>query len=193
MIRQRSITANSPARHRPRGFTLIEAITTIVIIAIVSTISTSLVRTAMGVYENAATRAELSDRLSIAMDRITTELRTMDQTGSVGSNQPNITALTATSITFVASGATRTIALSGTNLELSGSLASNIVLAPEVSDFSLLGYDNVNAALPASPTPAQIATLRRLQVSISATRNGVTETLRTKLFIRELAAGSGAP
>ncbi|MBY0312652.1 MAG: prepilin-type N-terminal cleavage/methylation domain-containing protein [Phycisphaerales bacterium] len=180
-------------RHRPRAFTLVEAITTIVIIAIVSTISATLVRGGMNVYDSAATRAELSDRLSVAMDRITTELRTMDQTGSTGSNQASISALTTSSITFTASGATRTISLSGTNLLLSGSLVASAVLAPDITTFSLLGFDSTNTALPASPSAPQIATLRRIQITISATRNGITETLRTKVFIRELASGSGAP
>lgn len=193
MISARSIHVRPLTRLRPRAFTLVEAITTIVIIAIVSTISATLVRGGMNVYDNAATRAELSERLSIAMDRITTELRTMDQTGSSGSNQPNISALTTNSITFTAGGAARTISLSGTNLLLSGALASNAVLAPDVSSFALLGFDKTNTALPTSPSAPQIATLRRIQITITATRNGVSETLRTKVFIRELASGSGAP
>lgn len=193
MIRGHSIPMPPLTRHRPRAFTLVEAITTIVIIAIVSTISATLVRGGMNVYDSAATRAELSDRLSVAMDRITTELRTMDQTGSTGSNQASISALTTSSITFTAGGATRTISLSGTNLLLSGSLVASAVLAPEITTFSLLGFDSTNTALPASPSAPQIATLRRIQITISATRNGITETLRTKVFIRELASGSGAP
>lgn len=185
--------ASSASRVRTRAFTLIEAITTIIVVAIVSTISASLVRTAMDSYTSATTSADLSDQLSLAMDRITTELRTMDHTGAVGSVQPDITALTSSAITFRSGGATRSISLSGSNLLFTGSVTSSATLAQNVTAFSIVGYDKSNSVLPASPSAAQIATIRRLQITLSASSHGITETLRTKVFIRGLASGSGAP
>ncbi len=178
---------------RLRAFTLVEAITTIAIVGVVGSIAVTLVRTAIDVYEDSAIRADLSTQLSTAMERVATELRTIGPSSASGSVGPDISALTSTSITFNSGAAARTITRTGSNLLLTGGAASNIPLAQNVSTFTLQGYDKSNVALPASPSAGQIATLRRIEITLTATRGTVSETLRTRVFIRPLAAGSGAP
>ena len=70
MIRRRS-----PARSVRRGFTLIEAIATIVVLAIIGSIASLIILTAVDGYTDAATGAQLHIEASTAMDRIVRELR----------------------------------------------------------------------------------------------------------------------
>lgn len=159
--------------------------------AIVGVIASRIVFQAYAAHDAAVLRAELAGDLNNAMDRITTELRTMGQKAGTTPAAPDISALTASSITFGAGGSTRTITLTGSNLQLTAETGT-AVLAGNVTAFTLQAYDTSNAALPASPTAAQLLTARRVQITLTATKNSVTETLRTKVFLRCVASGSGA-
>jgi hypothetical protein len=62
--------------------------------------------------------------------------------------------------------------------------------------FTIQTYDDANAALPASPSAAQIDSIRRIQITITAsvtnTSATISETLRTKVFVRCMGLGSGS-
>lgn len=60
---------------RRRGFTLVEAIATIVILAVVMGVASRLVHAGADAYTAGSVRAEMHAQLSSAMDRITSELR----------------------------------------------------------------------------------------------------------------------
>ena len=176
-----------------RGFTLVEVITTIVVLALIVGAASRVLFQAFGALNDASVRADLSNQLGSAMERIATELQTVGVKAASSPATPDITACTAASITFNnGSSQARTIDLSGTNLRVSGSAKSNAVIASNVTTFTIQTYDKSNAALPASPSAAQIDTIRRIQITITATQNGVTETLRTKLFLRCMALGSSS-
>ena len=85
-----------------------------------------------------------------------------------------------------------TITLSGSNIVLTGAAAATQNLASNVTVFTIQTYDESNAALPASPSGAQIDTIRRIQITMTASTGGMTETLRTKFFVRCMALGTGA-
>src|SRR5262249_38647629 len=58
-----------------RGFTLIEAIATIIVLATLGSVASTILLTAMNGYTNAAIGAQMQSEASIALDRITRELR----------------------------------------------------------------------------------------------------------------------
>ena len=65
------------------------------------------------------------------------------------------------------------------------------VLLSDVSSLAVQTYDESNAALAASLSGAACDDIRRVAVAITIERSGVTETLRTKLFLRCTMAGAG--
>ena len=181
------------ARHRRGGgFTLVEMIATISILGALSAAASGIILSAWNLHNAAVTRINTANVLSGAMERITGELRNIEILAASSPATPSISAMTATSITFTVNGSSRAISHSVTNLLLSGAAASNAVLASNISSFTIQGFNASNVAVSASPTPAEIATIRRIQITITGTSGTVTETIRTKVFIRSMASGSGA-
>jgi prepilin-type N-terminal cleavage/methylation domain-containing protein len=183
----------SAAAPRPRrAFTLVEVICTIVVISLVAGATSRILFQAFGALNDSSTRSDLHDQLASAMERITSELHTISIKPSSSPATPDITACTAASIAFNNPTAARTIGITGSTILVSGSAKASSIIATGVSAFIIQGYDESDAALPASPSVAQIATIRRIQITITATSNGVTETLRTKVYVRCMALGSGS-
>ena len=92
------LTRTKTAAETSRGFTLVEVVITIVVLAIIGTVTATIILTAMNVYNNWSTRADLQSQLSGAMDRIVAELRTITVKPSTSPVQPDITTFTASSI-----------------------------------------------------------------------------------------------
>lgn len=177
---------------RGGGFTLVEMIATISILGALSAAASGIILSAWNVHSAAVTRINTANVLSGAMERITGELRNIEILAASSPATPSISAMTATSITFTVNGSSRAISHSGTDLLLSGAAASNAVLASSISSFSIQGFTASNVAVSATPSAAEIATIRRLQITITGTSGSVSETIRTKVFIRSMASGSGA-
>ncbi len=110
MIRRRF-----PARNVRRGFTLIEAIATIVVLAIIGSIASLLILNAVDGYTDAATTAQLHIEASTAMDRIVRELRRVPLDSGAAGVAPDINDVTPTSITWGANGE---LSLTGNNLQV---------------------------------------------------------------------------
>lgn len=179
------------------AFTLVEAITTLVVIALIGGAASRILFQAFQALDHASTRTDLANQVASAMERITGELRTMQIESGSNPPVPNITACTASSITFKnTSAATRTITLSGSNVVITGSAAATQTIASGVTAFTIQTYDSSNTALPASPSAAQIDTIRRVQITITAsvtnTGGTISETLRTKVYLRCMGLGSGS-
>lgn len=192
--------APAPSRKAPtsrRAFTLVEAITTLVVIALIGVAASRVLFQAFQALDHASTRTDLANTVASAMERISGEFRTMQAATGSTPPTPDITACTASSITFRnTSNATRTITLSGSNLVLTGSAAATQTIASNVTAFTVQTYDAANSALPATPSAGQRDTIRRVQITItaSATNTGgsISETLRTKIYLRCMGLGSGS-
>ena len=186
------MTSTPTHARRARAFTLVEVITTIVLMSIIGGVASRILFQAFGALDSAATRTDMHNQLASAMERVCSELHTVAITPLSSPATPHITACTASSLTFSNGSASRTIALSGSTLLITGDAAANSVIATDISALTFQTYNDSNAALPAAPSAAQIATSRRLQITITATRNGMTETLRTKVYFRSMSLGSGS-
>lgn len=174
-------------RHPRGGFTLIEAIATIVILAALGSVGSSILMTAMNGYTSAAIRAQLHSEESIALDRIIRELRKVPRDTGAGGTAPLIASVTANSLAW---NSNYTLSMSSTNLMFVENGGTSRVLLPDVSSFAVQTYDESNVALAASLSGASCYPIRRIQISISMSRYGVTESLRTRLFIRPVMVGS---
>ncbi len=178
--------SGSRGRRPARGFTLVEAVATMSIIAVVSVVASRSIFAAADAYASAATRAELSGSLSAALDRLSTDLRAIPFRPETSPTEPFLDSLTPTSIAW--SNGTG-FSLSGTDLLYTSGGASSILLE-NVSSLSLQAFDAGNSELGENLSGNGCDAVRRVQITISATRFGVTETLRTRVFLRCMMAGA---
>src|SRR5436190_21643080 len=99
-----------PIRH---GFTLIEAIATIVILAALGSVASTNLMTAMNGYTTAAVGAQMQSEGSVVLDRIVREFRKIQRDTSASTTAPLISSVTASSISW---NTTSSLSLSGTTL-----------------------------------------------------------------------------
>lgn len=176
---------------RRHAFTLVEAIATIAILAVISTIASNLIFGAMRQYNEATLRAQLHADASAALQRIVTELQEIAPNPSSSPVAADITSYTATSIDFSNLTSRRVINYnSGTStvtLAIAGGSAINLL--PNCTAFSFAYYSKTNASVAlASP----VSNIHRIEITLTASKSGITETLRTRVFLRAMAAGTGA-
>lgn len=175
-------------RSRRRGFTLVEAVGTIVILGAVGTVATNLLLTAADGYGQATTRAQLHSELSMAMDRIVREFRAIDLDNGASGIAPDIDNSDAEAITWHTDS---TLELSGTTLELTLDGGTTATLLTDVTAMDLVTYDEDNVELRDAMSGAQCDDIRRIRLTLTVTRFGVSETLRSRVFIRSCMVRGG--
>jgi len=185
-----STRPHNPGRRR-RGFTLIEAIAAITIISTLGSVTSALIYTAISSYRSSYTVVQLHEEISTALDRVSRRLRDVELNASAptGTIAPNISNVTASSISF---SGTSSFTLSAGSISFVDAGASAVTLLSNVTSFSIKCYDESNAALGATLSAAGCYPVRRIQVQITCQRDGVSETVRTRVFVRSTMQG-GAP
>jgi len=178
---------NRQLRPSRRGFTLVEAIATMAILAVVSLSASRIIFAASDAYATDATRSQLTLDLSAAMERIASELRAVPSRESAPGT-PWIDAVSVNAITY--GDGSELEYLEETLTLLSGDGPACILLK-NVASFSLACFDEAGQAIALPVTGAGCNSIRRIQVTVSCTRHGVTETLRTRVFLRCAAGQSG--
>jgi len=176
-----------PARPRHYGFTLIESMATIVILATLSMSASFLIITAVDGYIEAMTRAQLHSELSIAMDRIVRELRQIPLDPNAATPVPDITLIQSDFISWNAASAYALSYLAPPDLRLQAPAMGDLL--HDVTAFTIAAYDEDNAllVLPLGDVPSEV--VRRIEITITLTRSGVTESLRTKVYLRSTITG----
>jgi type II secretory pathway pseudopilin PulG len=169
------------------GFTLIEAIATIIILATLGSVASTILMTAMNGYTNAAIGAQMQSEASIALDRITRELRKALRDSSASNLAPLISSVSASSIAW---NTTSSLTLSGTTLNFVDSGAASRPLLQDVSAFVIQCYDDSNAPLASNLSGAATQSIRRVSITITMQRNGVSESVRSRIEIRSIMSGS---
>ncbi|HOD28402.1 MAG TPA: type II secretion system protein [Syntrophales bacterium] len=133
-----------PVLKDPRGFTLIEAISAIVIMTIVSALAgMGLIQIANG-YAFAKKNAVIAQRAQIALTRLSKELSALQSVSA--SPTP-----TSTSLTYVRNGAAHAIAWTGVNQPLT---LDGDILIDKVQNFSLTYYNKYNDSSPTTYSSA---------------------------------------
>lgn len=177
-------------RGRSGGFTLVEALATIAVVAALGSVTSGLVlRASEGLSVSAVTAARAGEA-SLAMDRVARLLRGIPLKTGAGV-RPNVTSLDPGDVQWSdASGAWR-VRLNGGNLELTEpGVAAASVLLTGVTGFTVSAFDEANAALASSLSGTGCDVIRRLSVAITAsTPGGRTVSLRTRVFLRSAVSG----
>lgn len=163
---------------RRRGFTLVEAVAAIVVIATLGSVATGIVYAGVEASRRSAERDQLLGEMSQAMDHLVTTIRAVpaDADGTPG--------LDVTASSVVVDGAV-TFALQSGSLVRTDAAGTSALLRG-VTAFTPVAMDRDGTALAVgSPRPL----VRRVELSITASRQGLTETLRTRVFLRNTASG----
>jgi len=178
--RDQSGLQGRPRPRRQLGFTLIEVIVTITVLAVLGSVATLALRSSLDSYLVSATQAQLHAEMSIAMDRIHRELHNTLLKGGA-TVAPNISTVTASSIAW---NNNYSLTLSSGRVMFVENGSSSAILLDNVTGFAVQTYDESNTALAASLSGAACDPIRRVQIQITLSRSGVTEVLRSKLFLR---------
>ena len=166
---------------------------TVAVLATLGSIASFLILDSVDGYTEAATSAQLHAELSIAMDRATREVRKIEPDSGASGVAPNITDVNAAdnNIQWTDSDSDAySLYQSGSDLMLEVDGGGAAVLMSDVTVFTVLTYDEDDAALVAPLSGAACDDIRRVALNVTVQRNGVTESLRTRVFIRSMMSGA---
>jgi hypothetical protein len=158
------------------------------IVGTLAAVISNMVFNAADAFTDSALRLQAHGDHSSAMDRVQRELQGIPLDTGAAQPAPLIASISPGSISF---GSGRSLTLSGTNLVFHDGTASATLLT-DVSAFTVRGLSSTGAALATTLAPADMPGVQRLEVTITVTRNGVSETLRTRVFPRGILSGAGA-
>ncbi len=162
------------------GFTLIEIVLVLVIIAVLAGILIEPLRQGIQSYVGIETRADLTSQAREATSRIVREIRNIQKKAN---DKPNITSADATSITFVDHrDTTISFSLSGNTV-----LRDTNILTDKVSSFQVRYFDGNNGEI-SSPldTEAKRDAVRRILVIMAMQEGTETVTMTGQAFLRDL-------
>jgi prepilin-type N-terminal cleavage/methylation domain-containing protein len=173
----------SRTRRTRAGFTLVEAIAAMAVLGALGSVSSGVIMSALGSYRDAAVTAQLHEEISGAMEVVSRQLRAIPQAAGGGAD---ISAVTPSSISY----GTSSLTLNGTDLVWVNAGAPGVRLLAGVSGFTLACFDGTNTPMSATLTGAECAPVRRVAVTITLTRDGRSDSVRTRVFLRGFVAGS---
>ncbi|MCE2967852.1 MAG: type II secretion system protein [Phycisphaerales bacterium] len=183
---RRTITRQSAARGTRGAFTLIELLCAIVVLGVLGSVTSAIILRAGVAFAGAGVASQLALEGDSAMEAVARLIRTIPTRTGTSPAAPMITSVAADSITF---GSATTIARVGTELRLTEG-GQTRTLADDVSDFLIEPMSNAGAALSVPMSGAAVDAVQRVRVTLSLSRNGQSQTLRTTVFIRSLLAGA---
>ncbi len=174
-----------------RGFTLVEAIASIVVVSILGSVVSGLILQAADAHAGSSVQADLHAEASAALDRLVREIRRIDPDPDAPAGEPaaDVDRLTATSIEWAGDSVAR---LDGTELILSIAGEGDGVLATDVSALEIIAYDDSNAQLGTSISGDGTRQIRRVEIRLTLERAGASETIEAKVYLRGAMAGTTA-
>ncbi|MBL8744835.1 MAG: type II secretion system protein [Phycisphaerae bacterium] len=176
------------AGRRCGGFTLVEVIAAMVIIGTLGGLSGAILYRGIEGYRRVAVQSELHAELAAAMDRIDRAIRAIPSLS--GSGDPSIKGVSPTSIDWDEATGGASLSLDAGTLLLALEGAEGVRLLEGVTGFNLQCFDQSNAPLASVLTGATAGNVRRIEITLSVGREGLTDTLRTRVFLRCTMAGS---
>jgi prepilin-type N-terminal cleavage/methylation domain-containing protein len=180
----------------PRGFTLIETIATIAILSVIGSVASYILFSAVDSFADASTASQLQSEASITLDRVIRTLRNIERDDGAAGIAPHIQSVPdADEIHWLdAESDAWSFHLTGGNLMFEENGAAAELLQGDVTGLTLRLYDESDAQI-AVPLPANdpdIDDIRRIEVELTLAREGVSVTLRSRVFIRATMLDTGA-
>jgi len=171
------------------GFSIVEMIGAMVIVSLAAVTAVAVAARATADLRDASVVWALHQDAAAALDRISIELRSI--TKDAVSLGPTIASLTSSQITLSSGLIIRFVDASGSmsgRIELASATGSSAVLLPDAASMSFVPLD-VSGAILALPrlTLLSNAGVRQIRITLSCARAGVTETLRTTVYLRCMA------
>ena len=181
----------SSRRPLHRGFTLIEAVACITILSVLCMVSSGLILSAIESLLDSSTASQLHNELSIALDRVAGEVRKIELDALAAGVGPDIDNVTAASLAWTDSDSDAySLSLSGSDVMLAVDGRPAAILLSDVTALDIDTFDESNAALAASLAGVACDPIRRVKVSVTMVREGVTQSLSLRVFIRSTMAGA---
>jgi hypothetical protein len=163
---------------------------TVVVLGTLATFATVALVDTVDNYQKAAMQAQLHAELATALDRIARDMRAITLDPNEPGSVPYIAFFSNTTGVLWKDDADLTWGpfLTGDDLDYWSESASNLIL-DDVAAVTFTAYDEDDTQLGAVLVGAQLHPVRRLEVDLTMTRDGVTQSLRTKVFLREFVEG----
>ena len=164
---------------------------TIVVLGVLGSTSSYLILDSVDDYTDAATSAQLHVEISIALDRAMREVRKIELDSFAAGIAPDITNMTATLLQWEDSSANAyQLGKVGSELQLEVAGGGMSTLLTDVTSLSISIFDESNADIGPTCAGAACDAVRRVVFDVTAQRNGVSESLRFKVFIRSTMSGA---
>lgn len=173
-----------------RAFTLVELISTMVVVSVMGGVATSIIIHNADAYLQAGTTSQLHHELSVALDRLVRECRRIERDKAASDIAPLIDSVSSDSMAWRDRDGNpfRVERVDGEILLAVDGGAAHVLL-DDVTAFSIRTFDEVNTMLETDLVAGACDPVRRVELSITLSRHGVSETLGTKVFIRSTMAG----
>jgi prepilin-type N-terminal cleavage/methylation domain-containing protein len=152
-----------------KGFTLIEIILVIALLAIISAVAVKFYVQQLVAVQTAQNTSDALWQARLAMQRMVTDIGYIQSTSAITTN-------TSTNLVFT------DVTGSSFNYQLSGSslLCNSQVLANGVNSLTFTYYDKTGAVT------ATVANIRYIQIALTITKNNTNFSLTTSVYLREL-------
>ena len=164
-----------------RGFTLVEMIAVIAILGTLAAAGSGLIFTASNAYADASIVAELHDEASASLDQCVRILRDIPEDAAASGPAPDIDVIVPYGLRW---DANTILYRSGTNLWYREGLGTWRIVQTDVTAFVVRSYDNDAALLAGTLVGAACDPIRRIEIELTVTRLGVSETVRTRVYLR---------
>ncbi len=179
-------------RQARAGFTLVEVIAAMTVLATVAMTCSIILFSAVDSYATSSVSSRLTTELSMALEQLVRQFRKIELDSAAPGIAANIDDVTSTSMTWRDSGGdVYSVSLSGDELRLALDGGTAQLLLDDVSQVSIRTYDQNNTPLPLSLTGSGCDPIRRVEVSVTRSRSGEVETLGAKVFLRSTMQGGG--
>lgn len=173
-----------------RGFTLVEAVCAMVVLGTLGSLSAALMVRATDAYRAGATAAALHAELASALDPVERTVRSIAI--NAGRTGPAVNQLDQTALEWNAGSGTGSLSLWGTHLMFSPDGQPPAVILTDVTSLVISAFGDSNNELAATLRGNATAAIRRLSITVTVTRGGVSDTLRTKVYLRCMSTGTAS-
>ncbi len=164
------------------GFTLIEIVITLVLVAIIAGVSGMLILQGSQAFVSGERRADATNKARVALERMLREIRTIREAGTIlplgnPASLIGFTDLNGTTICFARNAATNILERTEGACPPAGPFVP-VPLANDVTAFQVQHFDNTGG-LAATPTDVW-----QIQIDLTVTKNGEPQTVRARVYPR---------